>query len=182
MNANKVESQAAAKKHLASYSIWYRVGLGITALTAVYYLVLLVGWFTGHTLELYYGIDGLLHSIAVENPYIILYMNYFGMGVCVLMALYAGYNLYDARFDKEASFDKLRSLMIFNIVATWAVPLYNALADLVYVTLRIRAISSYDLFDLGMTAWPMIIVTALSVVVILVNGHLGVVPASEEIE
>lgn len=176
MNETKI------KKPLASYSIWYRVCLGIFALVALINLLGIVGWITGHTLEIFYGIDGLLHEVAMENNYLIMYMNYFGIIASVVMIALAIYNIRECVIDKEFTFDKIRGFMILTAVSIWSVPLYNAVADLALVASRMRSILSFDLFDLGMTAWPMLICTVLCIAVLVVNIFLGDVPANEEIE
>lgn len=175
-------NEIKTKKPLASYSIWYRVCLGIFALVALINLAGIVGWITGHTLELFYGIDGLLHDVAMENNYLIMYMNYFGIIASVIMIVYAIWNIRECIIDKEFTFDKIRDFMLFTALSIWAVPLYNAIADLALVASRSRSILSFDLFDLGMTAWPMLICTALCIVVLVLNIPLGDVPANAEIE
>ncbi len=170
------------KKPLASYSIWYRICLVIIGLIALVNAVALVGWITGDTLSIFYGIDGLLLETAMQNNYLILYMNIFGIIACALMILYAAYTIYECVNDKEITFDKLRTYMIFTILSIWSIPLYHAIADLALTAAKVRSILSYDLFDLGMNGWPMLVVTALCIVVLIVNIFYGDVPANAEIE
>ena len=83
------------KKPLASYSIWYRICLVLIGLIALINAVALVGWITGDTLSIFYGIDGLLLDTAMENNYLILYMNTFGIIACAAMIAYAAYTIYE---------------------------------------------------------------------------------------
>lgn len=170
------------KKPLASYSIWYRICLVIIGLVALVNAVALVGWITGDTLEIFYGIDGLLLETAMQNNYMILYMNVFGIIACAIMILYAVYTIHECVTDKEITFDKLRSYMIFTALSIWSVPLYHAIADLALTAAKIRSILSFDLFDLGMNGWPMVVATALCIVVLVLNIFYGDVPANAEIE
>lgn len=170
------------KKPLASYSIWYRICLVIIGLIALVNAVALVGWITGDTLEVFYGIDGLLLDTAMQNNYLILYMNTFGIIACAAMILYAAYTIYECVTDKEITFDKLRTYIIFTVLSIWSVPLYHAIADLALTAAKIRSILSFDLFDLGMNGWPMVVATGLCIVVLIVNIIYGDVPANAEIE
>ena len=182
MNGNEVNTQKSAKKPLASYSIWYRVVLGIMALSALCYAVALVGWITGHTANLFYGIDGLFLEDAMQTPFLWLYINYFGMASCALMVILPIFQIVACRLDKESAFLKIRTLMGCAIASVWAVPLYHVIADMIVVAMRVRTTLSYDIFDFGMTFVPSLIVTALALVVMFVNGKLGEVPADAEIE
>ena len=170
------------KTPLASYSIWYRICLVIIGLIALVNAVALVGWITGDTLEVFYGIDGLLLDTAMQNNYLILYMNTFGIIACAAMILYAAYTIYECVTDKEITFDKLRTYIIFTVLSIWSVPLYHAIADLALTAAKIRSILSFDLFDLGMNGWPMVVATGLCIVVLIVNIIYGDVPANAEIE
>lgn len=170
------------KKPLASYSIWYRICLVIIGLVALINAVALVGWITGDTLSIFYGIDGLLLETAMQNNYLILYMNIYGIIACAAMILYAAYTIYECVTDKEIAFDKLRTYMIFTTLSIWSVPLYHAIADLAMTASKIRSILSFDLFDLGMNAWPMLGATVLCIAVLIVNIFYGEVPANAEIE
>ena len=118
------------KKPLASYSIWYRICLVLIGLIALINAIALVGWITGDTLSIFYGIDGLLLDTAMENNYLILYMNTFGIIACAVMILYGAYTIYECVIDKEISFDKFRTYIIFTALSIWSIPLYHALADL----------------------------------------------------
>ena len=170
------------KKPRASYSIWYRICLVIIGLVALINAVALVGWITGDTLSIFYGIDGLLLETAMQNNYLILYMNIYGIIACAAMILYAAYTIYECVTDKEITFDKLRTYMIFTTLSIWSVPLYHAIADLAMTASKIRSILSFDLFDLGMNAWPMLGATVLCIAVLIVNIFYGEVPANAEIE
>ena len=170
------------KKPLAYYSIWYRICLVIIGLVALINAVALVGWITGDTLSIFYGIDGLLLETAMQNNYLILYMNIYGIIACAAMILYAAYTIYECVTDKEITFDKLRTYMIFTTLSIWSVPLYHAIADLAMTASKIRSILSFDLFDLGMNAWPMVGATVLCIAVLIVNIIYGEVPANAEIE
>jgi hypothetical protein len=72
--------------------------------------------------------------------------------------------------------------MIFTTLSIWSVPLYHAIADLAMTASKIRSILSFDLFDLGMNAWPMVGATVLCIAVLIVNIIYGEVPANAEIE
>lgn len=170
------------KKPLASYSIWYRICLVLIGLIALINAVALVGWITGDTLSIFYGIDGLLLDTAMENNYLILYMNTFGIIACAAMIAYAAYTIYECVSDKEITFDKFRTYIIFTVLSIWSVPLYHALADLALTAAKIRSILSYDLFDMGMNGWPMVGATVLCIVLLVVNIIYGDVPANAEIE
>lgn len=175
------------KKPLASYSIWYRICLVLIGLIALINAVALVGWITGDTLSIFYGIgraeeSKLLLETAMQNNYLILYMNTFGIIACAVMILYGAYTIYECVTDKEISFDKFRTYIIFTALSIWSVPLYHALADLALTAAKIRSILSYDLFDLGMNGWPMVGATVLCIVLLVVNIIYGDVPANAEIE
>jgi hypothetical protein len=170
------------KTPLASYSIWYRLCLVIMGLIAAVNAVALVGWITGDTLSIFYGIDGLLLDTAMQNNYLILYMNYFGIIACAIMILLAGYYIYESIGDKEFTFDRLRNYMIFTALSIWGVPLYHAIADLAMTAGKVRSILSFDLFDLGMNGWPMVACTGLVILVLVLNTIFGDVPANAEIE
>lgn len=182
MNAKTDKPRTIEKKHLASYSIWYRVCLAIIGLIGLVNAVGLVGWITGHTLDIFYGIDGLFLENAMKTPYLILYMNTFGVIACAAMVLYAAYTIYECVNDKEITFDKLRDFILMTALSIWAVPLYHAIADLAMTYAHVRSVLSFDIFDLGMNAWPMLISTVLCVAVLIVNIFLGDVPANAEIE
>lgn len=181
MNA-KTDKPTIEKKHLASYSIWYRICLGIFGLIGLINAVGLVGWLTGDTLDIFYGIDGLFLESAMKTPYLILWMNTFGVIACAIMVAYAAFTIYECITDKELTFDKMRDFMLFTMLSVWAVPLYHALADLVMTYAQIRSVLSFDIFDLGMDAIPMLISTGLCIVIMIVNIPLGDVPANAEIE
>ena len=170
------------KKPLASYSIWYRICLVIIGFIALVNAVALVGWITGDTLDIFYGIDGLLLETAMQNNYLILYMNVYGIIACAFMILYAVYTIYECVTNKEITFDKLRTYVLVTALSVWSVPLYHAIADLALTASKIRSILSFDLFDLGMNGWPMVAATALCIVVLVVNIIYGDVPANAEIE
>ena len=182
MNGNEVKTPKSAKKPLASYSIWYRVVLGIMALCAVCYALALVGWITGHTATLFFGIDGLFLEDAMQTPFLWLYINYFGIAVSALMVILPVFQILACRLDKESAFLKIRTLMGGVICSVWFVPLFHVIVDMIMVAMRIRTTLSYDVFDLGISIVPSVIVTALAIVVMIVNGKLGDVPADAEIE
>lgn len=181
MNGKEM-TQKKAKAPLASYSIWYRVTLVIMVLTAVCYGVALVGWITSHTASLFFGIEGLFLEDAMQTPYLWLYLNYFGIVSCALVAGLAVYYIFVSLSDKESAFLKIRSLMGLVIGSVWAVPLFHGIADLAATAMRVRTILSYDIFDLGMNFIPSLVVTALALVIIFINSKLGEVPADAEIE
>lgn len=174
--------EVKTKKHLTTYSIWYRICLVIMALVAVCYVVTLVGWITGYTMDFFLGMDKQFTQLALESPYLILFMNYFGIALCAIMAILFVVNIFLSTRDKESTFDRIRSLMAWTIFSIWAVPLFHAIADFAATAMKIRTPTSYDVFSLHMSIWPMLILTALAVVVIMVNNLLGEVPADEEIE
>lgn len=182
MNAKTDTPRTTQKKHLASYSIWYRVCLVIFGLIGLVNAVGLVGWITGDTLAIFYGIDGLFLENAMQTPYLILYMNVFGIIACLAMVVYSVLTIIGSITDKETTFDKLRDFMLMTALSVWAVPLYHAIADLAMTYMQIRSVLSFDIFDLGMNAWPMLISTVLCIVVLIVNIFLGDVPANAEIE
>lgn len=182
MNAKNDNPRTIEKKHLASYSIWYRFCLVIIGLIGLLNAVALVGWITGDTLKLFYGIDGLFLETAMGTPYLILYMNVFGIIACALMVAYTVYTIIECVNDKESTFDKLRSYIIMTVLSIWAVPLYHAIADLAMTAAHVRSILSFDIFDLGMNGWPMLVCTGLCIVVLIVNIFYGEVPANAEIE
>ena len=182
MNGNEVNTQKSAKKRLASYSIWYRVVLGIMALTALCYALALVGWITGDTATIFFGIKGLFLEDAMKTPFLWLYINYYGIASSALLIGLAVYHIFASRTDKESSFLKIRVLMGCVIGSVWALPLFHAIVDMAMVAMRIRTILSYDFFDFNMNFVPALIVTALAIVVLNVNGKLGEVPADAEIE
>ena len=170
------------KKPLASYSIWYRICLVLIGVIALINAVALVGWITGDTLSIFYGIDGLLLDTAMQNNYLILYMNIFGIIACAAMILYGAYTIKECVTDKEITFDKFRDYVIYTALSIWSIPLYHAIADLALTAAKIRSILSFDLFDLGMNGWPMVAATALCIVLLVVNTIYGDVPANAEIE
>ena len=182
MNGNEVKTQKSAKKHLASYSIWYRVVLGIMALTAVCYVLALVGWFTGHTATLFFGIDGLFLEDVTQTPYLWLYLNYFGILVSAAVVVLSVWQALSCKYDKESAFLKIRTVMGCVIGSIWAIPLYHVIADMIVVAQRTRNPLSYDIFDFGINILPALIVTVLAVLVLFVNSKLGDVPADAEIE
>ena len=182
MNGNEVKTQKSEKPRLASYSIWYRVVLVIMGLTALCYVLALVGWFTGHTASIFFGIDGLFLEDAMKTPYLWLYINYFGVLVSALMIVLPIFHIYASKIDKESAFLKIRTLMGCVIGSIWAIPLYHVITDMIFVTLRTRDPISYDIFDFGINIIPTLIVTLLGVVVIFINNKLGDVPADAEIQ
>lgn len=182
MNGNEVKIQKGAKKKLASYSIWYRVVIALMVLTSVCYILALVGWFTGHTASLFFGVKGLFLEDVTKTPFLWLYMNYFGMLVSALMIVLPIYQIFVCISDKESAFLKIRTLMGAVIGSIWAVPLYHIIADMVVVARRTRDPLSYDVFDFGMNIIPALVITVLAVAVIFVNSKLGDVPADAEIE
>ena len=118
----------------------------------------------------------------MQNNYLILYMNVYGIIACAFMILYAVYTIYECVTNKEITFDKLRTYVLVTALSVWSVPLYHAIADLALTASKIRSILSFDLFDLGMNGWPMVAATALCIVVLVVNIIYGDVPANAEIE
>lgn len=181
-NMNAKSNTPTAKKHLASYSIWYRVCLGIFATGTILFLAALIGWFTGHTLGLFFGIDGLFLELAMKNNYLVMYMNYWGILVAVAMIAYGAYLFFICPTERETTFDRFRNYMLFCILSVWSVPLFNALADFAMVGARIRSILSYDIFDLGMNAIPSIVVTVVCLGLLTANIFLSDVPANADIE
>ena len=182
MNTNKANPHAAVKKHLASYSIWYRVCLAIMGLAALCYVLALVGWITGHTMSVFFAMNKQFVGMALESPYIILYMNYFGIALSAVMAVFCGLNVFLSMRDKESTFDHIRKLSGWIIMSVWAIPLYHAFADFAVTAMKIRKPTSFDIFDLGMSIWPMLAITVFGFAILLVNSKLGEVPADAEIE
>jgi hypothetical protein len=182
MNTKNANPQAAVKKRLASYSIWYRVCLGIFATGTLLFLAALIGWFTGHTLDIFFGIDGLFLEMAMKNNYLIMYMNYWGVLVSLAMIAYGVYLFFICPTERETTFDRFRNYLIFCVLSVWSVPLFNALSDFVMVGSRIRSVLSYDIFDMGLDAIPSLVVTGVSIALLGVNIFLSDVPADADIE
>lgn len=172
---------SAVRKPLPSYCVWYRAALVIVAVIVAFYLVLIAGWFTGHTLEYFYGVDGLLLEHAMETPDLILYMPTFGIICFAIMALLGVLTIVSARKEKEYSFDRVRQYMGLVIISFWTVPVYHAVADLALTAFEYRSLIGFDVFDMGLNIWPCLITTVVGFVILLVNGKLGEIPTGQEI-
>ena len=179
MNANATKTPL--RKPMPSYCVWYRVAIGILAVIVAFYLIGIVGWFTGHTLNLFYGLDGLFFEHAMETSDLILYMDTYGIICFAIMALLGLLTIYSARKEKEYAFDRVRQYMGLFIISFWTVPLYHAIADLALTAATVRSLVGFDVFDMGLNIWPSLIASLVGFGVLMVNGKLGEIPTGEEI-
>lgn len=165
-----------------SRKVWETISKILIGVMLVLQLAYAASMALGFGLNLLYGIGGQFLESALICPDLILYSHYGAAGMCVLLAVITALGLVRSMKDKERLTGSLHTAAVSQIVAAWSFPVINILTDMVVTSVKVggtqlRSSSAYDLFDMGITIIPGLIISAAALIVIYVNNRLG---SSEE--
>lgn len=161
-----------------SRRVWEKISFILIGLMLALQIAYAVTMALGVGLTMLYGIDGLFLEAAMTCPDMILYSHYTSAGICVVLALVTALGLVRSIKDKEKLAPALHTAAFTQILAAWTFPAVNILTDLIITSIKVngtqlRSSSAYDLFDMGITIIPGVIITVVALVVIYVNNRLA---------
>lgn len=168
-----------------SRKVWEKISFILIGVMIALQLAFAVTMFLGMGVTLLYGIDGIFLETALKCPDMLLYSHYSTSGVCVLTAVLTALVMVRALKDNDKLTASLRSACIYTAVATWAFPVLNILTDMIVTSIKVdghqlRSSGAYDLFDMGITIVPALIISAVVLIILYVNNRLA--PSEDEPE
>ncbi len=158
--------------------VWEKISYAFIALLLALQLGYAVSIFLGFGLNLLYGIGGEFLETALQVPDMLLYSHYTTAGICLLLALWNGWDLFRAIKDKEKLTGALHRVAFINCIGLWAFPVVNILTDMIVTSIKkngvnLRAFSAYDLFDMGISIVVPLIITAVCLAIMYVNNRFA---------
>lgn len=150
----------------------------LMVVTVFWHIDAVAGWLNGTTLTKHFGINTVLADAIAKCPDILFHSTYYALAVSLISLVVTAILLYNYIVDKMECFDVLRISMIIMIISVWAFPFIHGVADLAATALQIRDTSNFDVFQLGIAGWPLIVVTAICSVVLWLNGRARVLKYS----
>lgn len=161
-----------------SRKVWEKISfilIGLMLALQVTYAVIMA---LGIGLTLLYGIDGMLLEAALACPDMVLYSHFATAGACVVLAVITAVVLIRAIKKRETLVPALHTASFMQIIAAWAFPVINLLTDLVVTSIKVdgtalRSVYAYDLFDLGISVVPALLITAVALIIMYVNNRLA---------
>ena len=157
---------------------WEKISFVLIGLFLALQIGYAVSMFLGIGMNLMFGLNGPFYDAALKYPDMVLYSHYATAGICLVLAVLNGLDLYLCIQNKDRLTDTLHRASIFQCIAVWAFPVVNILTDMVVTSIKkngvnLRPFSAYDLFDYGLNVIAPLVITAVALVVIYVNKRLA---------
>ena len=161
-----------------SRMVWEKISYAFIAILCALQLFYAVSMFLGFGLNILYGIGGQFLETALKVPDMILYSHYATAGVCLVLALWNGLDLFVAIKNKEKLTGALHRVAFINCIGLWTFPVVNILTDMVVTSIKkngvnLRTFSAYDLFDMGISVLIPLVITAVCLAIMYVNNRLA---------
>ena len=151
---------------------WNIAVLLILIATAIWHLYALSGWLNGNTLVNYFGLERPLATAISESPDILFYATYFAMGLSAIMFIVTLVTLVFYCCNEWDAYLAIRIVITCSIVSIWAFPFLHAITDLTATAFNVRDTSGFDVFQLGIDMWPMVINSAVCIVILWLNKRI----------
>lgn len=163
------------KVYVPNKQLWGTVTVIILIMTLLWHLEAVVGWLNGTTMVKQYGVDTVLANAIAQCPDILFYATYVALGFSLIMLAVTAWVLYRYMVE-EMEFGKALNISTICAMATvWAFPVIHAVTDLAATAMVVRDTTGFDVFQLGIDAWPMLVTTAVCAVVLWVNKRVNTV-------
>ena len=168
-----------------SRRVWEKISFVLIGLMIALQLAYAVTMAMGVGLTLMFGIEGPFLQSALICPDMILYSHYSTAGVCAALAVVTAFMLVYAIKNNDKLAQALHIASFCQCIAVWTFPVLNILTDMVVTSIKkdgaqLRPTNAYDLFDMGITLLPSVIITIVALVIIYVNNRLA--PSNDEPE
>ena len=154
--------------------IWNSFALLILVATACWHLIGVSGWMSGKALVDLYGVNEVLATAIGRDPSILFNATYYAMAVSVIMLGITLVMLYLFLFDERDAYDSLKIVLPCSIITTWSFPIIHAATDLAATAQNIRDTSGFDVFQLGIDMTPMVVITAVCIVLMWLNKRINI--------
>lgn len=154
--------------------LWNCFALLILIATACWHLIGVSGWMSGKALVDLYGVDEVLASAIGACPDILFNATYYAMALSVGMLILTVVMLYLFLFDERDAYDSLKIVLPCSIITTWAFPIIHAATDLAATAMNTRDTTGFDVFQLGIDMTPMLVITAVCLVLMWLNKRINI--------
>lgn len=168
-----------------SRKVWEKISFILIGVMIALQLAYTVTMALGVGLTMMYGIGGIFLETALICPDMLLYSHYSTAGACAILAAITAISLVRAIKDTDKLAPALHTAASMQIIAAWAFPVINILTDMIVTSIKVdgvqlRSSGAYDLFDMGITIWPAVIISVVALVIMYVNNRLA--PSDNEPE
>lgn len=162
------------KTYIPNAETWNTVVTVLLLVTLAWHFKAIIGWLTGATMVDQFGMEAPLATAIAKCPDILFYSTYVALGVSVIMFIVTAFVSHRFVCDEMDGCDALNTAVICSLVSIWAFPVIHACADLLATALKTRDTSGFDVFQLGIDIWPMLISSAVCVVILSLNKRVDI--------
>ena len=185
LKKNKEAAVAPKKKEVKIITpdirIWNTITTILMLMTIFWHLEAASGWMNGTTMVEHYGMDPILANAVAACPDILFYATHAALGVSLIMLVITSVLFYRYVIGETEGHDALLITMICSIIAVWAFPFLHAITDLTASAAEvrdsvgvIRDTRLFDVFQLGIEGWPLMVTTGVCCVVLWVNRRVNI--------
>lgn len=163
------------KVYVPEKQLWGAVTIVLLLMTLFWHIQNTVGWLNGTIMTDLYGIDANLANAISQCPDILFYTTHITLAISLVMLGVTGWVLYRYVVEEMDSHKALNITAICAMVTVWIFPITHAFADLTATAMVVRDTSGFDVFQLGIDAGPMVVISAVCAVVLWVNKRASAV-------
>ena len=170
----KARKVKVVKTYIPNGDTWNVIATILLVATLAWQFKGIIGWLTGATMVDVFGMSPVLATAIVKCPDILFYSTYFALGVSVIAFIVTAFVTHRFVCDEMDGCDALNTAVIGSMVTLWAFPVIHGCADLLATATKIRDTSGFDVFQLGIDIWPLLISTAVCVVIAALNKRVDI--------
>lgn len=159
--------------------VWNVITTLILVATLVWHLEAVTGWLNGNTMVTQFGMDPVIAKAIAECPDILFYSTYIAFALSLALLVVTAVVLYRFLINKMSGYVALIITMVGSIVSAWGFPLIHAFADLAATPIKIKDTAGivrdthmFDVFQLGIEGWPLLVITAVCCAILWVNKRI----------
>lgn len=162
-----------------SRQVWESISFVMMIAMIALQLFYAVSFYLGFGLTYMYDIKGHFLDIALKYPDMLLYSHFATAGICLLLALWNGYDLFKALKNRSKLTESLSRVALTQFAAVWMFPVVNIITDLIVTSMtddkgaNYRSFAAYDLFDMGISVLVPLIISGVALVIMYVNNRLA---------
>ena len=186
MNKEKIKAlfsrKAAAEKRAAkkaemkwltlNQTNWNIVCVFLLLVSVIWHLEQTIGWLNGDTLINLYRVNALLAGDIAESPDMLFFSTYFAFVISLGCTVFVGYMIFRALFEKDSAQDALTPVLWVSAVTPWVFPTIFIIADIAATAMKVRSTMMFDVFQLGIDMFSLIIVSVCSLALVWLNKNI----------
>lgn len=175
----KKAKKKAAAEIVPNTLVWSVITTLILVASLVWHIEAASGWLNGNTMVSQFGMDPVMAKAIAECPDILFYSTYIAFALSLALLVVTAVVLYRYLINKISGYVALIVTMIGTIASVWGFPLIHAFADLAATPIGVKDTAGivrntklFDVFQLGIDGWPLLVITAVCCAVLVLNKRI----------